>query len=338
MSLSAFPRVALAHTPTPFEPLPNLTRKLNGPRLFVKRDDCTGLAMGGNKARHLEFYFGEAMTQEADTVLITGAVQSNFLRMTAAAAAKLGLACELQREDRVRGMGTEYHSSGNVLLDRLYGATIHTCPEDEDEQGADAALEKIADAIRSEGGRPYVIHLGAEHPPIGALGYIDAAREIMEQASHAGIQVGVVVVPSGSALTHAGVLVGLRLLGQKIPVLGICVRRDQAQQAERVLKRALQVAELLRHPGLIGPDDVWVDDQVLAPGYGLTNEATNAAILLAARTEGLLVDPVYSGKTLAGMIALIRQGKIPADWNVVFLHTGGAPALFGYQHELPLES
>jgi D-cysteine desulfhydrase family pyridoxal phosphate-dependent enzyme len=306
--------------------------------LFVKRDDCTGLAMGGNKARQLEFYFGEAMTQEADTVLITGAVQSNFLRMTAAAAAKLGLACEIQHEDRVRGMGTEYHSSGNVLLDRLYGATIHTYPEGEDEQGADAALESIADAIRSEGGRPYVIHLGAEHPPIGALGYIDAAREIMEQASHAGIQVGVVVVPSGSALTHAGVLVGLRLLGQKIPVLGICVRRDQAQQAERVLKRALQVAELLRHPGLIGPDDVWVDDQVLAPGYGLTNEATNEAILLAARTEGLLVDPVYSGKTLAGMIALIRQGKIPADGNVVFLHTGGTPALFGYQHELPLES
>ncbi len=338
MSLSAFPRVALAHTPTPFEPLPNLTQRLNGPRLFIKRDDCTGLAMGGNKARQLEFYFGEALAQGADTVLITGAVQSNFLRMTAAAAAKLGLACEIQLEDRVRGMGAAYHGSGNVLLDGLLGPRIHTYPEGDDEYGADAALESIADRIRGEGGKPYVIRLGPDHPPIGALGYLDAAREIVEQAKQAEVRIDVVVLPSGSALTHAGVLVGLRLLGSEIPVLGICVRRERGRQAERVLKRATQTAELIGNAGLISPGDVWVDDQALAPGYGLTNEATNEAILLAARTEGLLVDPVYSGKTLAGLIALIRAGAIPGDWNVVFLHTGGTPALFGYQHELPLEA
>ncbi|MFQ5995224.1 MAG: D-cysteine desulfhydrase family protein [Acidiferrobacterales bacterium] len=334
MTLADFPRVRLTHAPTPFEPLPNLTRELGGPRLFVKRDDCTGLAMGGNKARQLEFYFGEAKAQNADTIIITGAVQSNFLRMTAAAAAKLGLACEIQREDRVPDMAEDYHSSGNVLLDQLLGCKIHTFPEGEDEKAADVALERVADLIRAEGRRPYVIHLSEEHPPIGALGYIDAAREILDQAAHVGVKVDLVVVPSGSALTHVGALVGLRLLQSKIPVLGICVRRDREQQAERVLRRASETAELVGRPGIVDQDDVWVDDKVLAPGYGRLNDATTEAILLAARSEGLLVDPVYSGKTLAGLIALVRDGRIATDSNVVFLHTGGTPALFGYQNLL----
>ena len=331
MTLADFPRVQLAHTPTPFELLPNITRQLGGPRVFVKRDDCTGLAMGGNKARHLEFYFGEAMAENADTVLITGAVQSNFLRMTAAAAAKLGLRCEIQYEDRVSNMNAEYHSSGNVLLNHVFGCKIHTFPGSEDEQAADAALEDLADRVRAEGGKPYVIHLSQEHPPIGALGYVDAAREILEQTAQTETKIDLIVIPSGSALTHVGTLVGLRLLGSALPVLGICVRRDQKQQAERVLRRANETAELLGKPGIIKPDDVWVSDRVLAPGYGQVNEQTTEAILLAARSEGLLLDPVYSGKTLAGLISLTRDGTIEPDWNVLFVHTGGTPALFGYQ-------
>ncbi len=330
MPLSDFPRVRLAHTPTPFEPLGALTKLLGGPSLYVKRDDCTGLAMGGNKARQLEFYLGEARARGADTILITGAVQSNYLRMAAAAAAQLGLACEIQHEDRVPGMGPEYHGSGNVLLDRLFGATIHTCPGEADEKAADAALEAIAEGVRARGGRPYVIHLGEDHPPLGALGYIDAAREVLEQASQAGVEMDLIVLPTGSALTHAGMLVGLRMLGCKVPVLGICVRRAQAEQAERVLRRASETADLIGQPGLISPEDVWVDDRVLAPGYGIANDETTEAIALAARHEGMLVDPVYSGKTLAGLIALIREGVIAPDQTVVFLHTGGTPALFGY--------
>ncbi len=334
MTLADFPRVQLAHTPTAFESLPNLTRQLGGPKLFVKRDDCTGLAMGGNKARQLEYYFGEAMAENADTMLITGAVQSNFLRMTAAAAAKLGLRCEIQHEDRVPGMNAEYHSSGNVLLDHLFGCTIHTFPEGENERAADAALEELADRIRADGGKPYIIHLSQEHPPIGALGYVDAAREILQQTAQTGTKIDLIVVPSGSALTHVGTLVGLRLLGSALPVLGICVRRDQEQQAQRVLRRAHETAELLGKPGLIKPEDVWVSDCVLAPGYGRINEQTTEAILLAARSEGLLLDPVYSGKTLAGLISLTRDNTIKQNWNVLFVHTGGTPALFGYQSVL----
>lgn len=331
MTLVDFPRVQLAHTPTPLELLPNITQQLGGPRVLVKRDDCTGLAMGGNKARHLEFYFGEAIAENADTVLITGAVQSNFLRMTAAAAAKLGLHCEIQLEDRVRNMGADYHSSGNVLLHQILGCTIHSLAEGEDEKAADAALERMADRIRADGGRPYVIHLSQDHPPIGALGYVDAAREILEQAEQMGTKIDLIIIPSGSSLTHVGTLVGLRLLGSSLPVLGICVRRDQKQQAQRVLRRAEETAELLGKPGLITSDDVWVSDCVLAPGYGQVNEETTEAILLAARSEGLLLDPVYSGKTFAGLISLTRDGTIESDWNVLFVHTGGTPALFGYQ-------
>ncbi|MDH3670508.1 MAG: D-cysteine desulfhydrase family protein [Gammaproteobacteria bacterium] len=331
MALVDFPRVQLTHTPTPLEPLPNLTQQLGGPRLFVKRDDCTGLAMGGNKARQLEYYLGQAMAENADTVLITGAVQSNFLRMTAAAAAKLGLRCEIQLEDRVPNMGADYHSSGNVLLHQILGCTVHSFAEGENEKAADAALETMAYRIRADGGRPYVIHLSQEHPPIGALGYVDAAREILEQTAQTGTKIDLIVIPSGSALTHVGTLVGLRLLGSALPVLGICVRRDQKQQTERVLRRANETAELLGKSGIIKPDDVWVSDRVLAPGYGQVNEQTTEAILLAARSEGLLLDPVYSGKTLAGLISLTRDDIIQPHWNVLFVHTGGTPALFGYQ-------
>lgn len=331
MPLADFPRVRLAHTPTPFEPMDGLTKLLGGPRLYVKRDDCTGLAMGGNKARQLEFYLGEARARDADTILITGAVQSNYLRMTAAAAARLGMACEIQHEERVPGMDADYHNSGNVLLDRVLGATIHACPGVADEKAADAALEAIAGDVRARGGRPYVIHLGEAHPPLGALGYIDAAREVLDQASQAGLALDLIVVPSGSALTHVGMLVGLRLAGSRVPVLGICVRRGRDEQAERVLRRASEAADMIGKPGLISAEDVRVEDRVLAPGYGVANDETLEAISLAARHEGLLLDPVYSGKALAGLIALVREGAVAPDHTVVFLHTGGTPALFGYR-------
>ena len=228
--MAEFPRVILAHAPTPLEPLPRLGRELGLANLYVKRDDCTGLAMGGNKARQLEYYFGEAVAAGADVVLITGAVQSNFMRMTAAAAAKLGMACHVQLEDRVKDMDPDYHASGNVLLDRLFGATIHNYPEGDDEAGADAALEALAADLRAEGHTPYIVYLSPGHPPIGALGYRDAALEMMDQAAEMGLTIDKVIVPSGSALTHAGTLVGLRERSAEVECVGICVRRTAEMQ------------------------------------------------------------------------------------------------------------
>ena len=332
--LAPFPRVNLTHAPTPFEFMPNLTRHLGGPDIWVKRDDCTGLAMGGNKSRQLEFYFGDAKAQGCDTVLITGAVQSNFLRMTAAAASKLGMACEIQHEDRVKGQDTLYHQSGNVLLDKMFGAVIHTFPEGEDEAGADAALEQRADALRKEGRMPYVIHLGANHPPLGALGYIDAAEEVLAQAKAEGVELDAIVVPSGSAATHSGTLAGLRLHGSTLPVLGVCVRRGVDAQGPRVKARTQDIHDMLGSGQTVPDDDVILTDAVLAPGYGLFGDEVKEALTLAARMEGLLADPVYSGKTLAGLIDKIRSGELTKGQSVCFMHTGGTPALFGYSDGL----
>lgn len=330
VSVSDFPRVSLAHTPTPLEPMPNLTRLLGGPDLLVKRDDCTGLAMGGNKARQLEFYFGEAMAQKADTVIITGAIQSNFTRQTAAAAAKLGMACHIQLEHRVPTTAPEYEASGNVLLDRLLGPTIHYFSEGEDEATADKALDDIADQVRAEGGNPYVIHLSADHPPLGALGYVVGAGEFLDQAAERGLAIDAVVLPSGSAATHAGVLVGLKSRNSDIEVTGVCVRRNKDQQYERVLRQATATAEMAGCPGAVTKDDIHVTDDYLGPGYGQSTPEMLEAMTLAAREEGLILDPVYTGKSMAGLIGMVRSGHFKFGQTVLYLHTGGTPAVFGY--------
>jgi len=334
MALKDLPRVHLAHTPTPLEPMPNLTRALGGPGLWVKRDDCTGLAMGGNKARQLEFYFGAAVEQGADTVLITGAVQSNFVRQTAAAAAKLGMACEVQLEHRTPIKTLEYETSGNVLLDRVFGAAIHYFPEGEDEAAADRALEEIAESVRERGGKPYVIHLAPGHPPLGALGYVVAAGEILDQMTAEGITIDAIVLPSGSAATHAGTIVGLRRRGSAIKVVGVCVRRAKGLQEPRVLRQARATAELAGCPDVVAEGDVIVDDDYLGPGYGQETPEMREAIALAAREEGLLLDPVYTGKSMAGLIGLARRGEFSEGETVLYLHTGGTPALFGYASSL----
>ncbi len=330
MPLSKFPRAELAHKPTPLEAMPNLSEALGGPDLFVKRDDCTGLAMGGNKARQLEFYFGAAVAESADTAIITGATQSNFARQAAAAARKLGMTCEIQLEHRVPETNDDYENSGNVLLDRILGARIHTYPEGEDEAGADAALKEV----RAKGGNPYIIPLGMDHPPTGALGYVDAAFEFLDQIDDRGLRVDGVVLGSGSAATHAGFLSGLRYRESPIPVYGICVRRGQDQQAPRVLQRVRETEELLGVPHAVTEDDIWVNDAYLGPGYGQSSPEMIEAVTLAARTEGILLDPVYTGKVMAGLIGLVRGGEFKPGQNIVFLHTGGTPALFGYRKVL----
>lgn len=337
-SLSDYPRSDLAHLPTPLEPLANLSAALASVRLWVKRDDCTGLGMGGNKARQLEFYFGDAISQGADTILITGAVQSNYVRTTAAAAAKLGLRCEIQLEERVEGMGETYRRSGNVLLDRLFGARIHSYPEGEDEAGADVALHAIAERIRQRGGSPYVIHLGEGHRPLGALGYVVAAHEILQQADDHGVDFDAVVVGSGSGATHAGLLVGLASAGRSdIPVHGICVRRDAASQAGRILRAAQATCAELDAGDLVTEEHVQVHDDWLAPGYGRLGPDAMAAMRTAARHEALLLDPVYTAKAFAGTLGLVGRGTFDPGSLILFVHTGGTPALFAYREELERE-
>ena len=331
--LAAHPKVDLTHGVTPLERLENLSRRL-GVTLLAKRDDCNGLAMGGNKVRQLEYYLGRGAAEGADTVLITGALQSNFVRLAAAAARRLGWQPEVQLEERVPKDDPFYRASGNVLLDQLLGARIHRFPQGEDEAAADRNLDEIAARLRAEGRRPFVIHLGMEHPPVGGLGYVEAACETRRKLTRMGQEPSHVVIPSGSGLTHAGFLVGARALGWQVPVLGVCVRRDAGHQHQRVLRRAREIVGLLGIGLEITEQDVIVDDAVLAPGYGRINAQTRAAIRLAAETEALLLDPVYSGRCMAGLLHFVEQGRIPAGSEVLFVHTGGAPAIFAYQSDL----
>ncbi len=333
-TLDTLPRVELSHVPTPLEPMRNLAKELGtGASLFVKRDDCTGLALGGNKSRQLEYYFGEAVAQNADVALITGAVQSNFVRQAAAAARKLGMDCHVQLEARVPRNDTTYEHSGNVLLDRVLGATVHTYPRGEDEAGADRRLHEIADQLREQGRRPYVIPLGPDHPPLGALGYVRAARELVDQAASMGLALDDVVVASGSGATHAGLLFGLRATGSRARVHGICVRRDAVSQRDRISRHCDGIAAILGIANPVDAADVLLSDEFLAPGYGRMGPGAADALVATARSEGLLLDPVYTAKAMAGFIALAKEPG-SAGRNLVFLHTGGTPALFAYQDDL----
>ena len=308
--VARFPRVRLGHAPTPLDAAPNLGAAL-GIDLRVKRDDCTGLALGGNKVRQLEFYLGEAQARGADTVLVTGAVQSNLVRLTAAGARKLGMEAHVQLEERVAEGGELYRSSGNLLLDRVLGATC--CTRSLWARTRLRRMERLSglrEMLAEEGRRPYVIHSAPGHPPLGGLGYVVAAGEVTEQARALGIGFDAVVCASGSALTHAGLLVGLRALGEAAPVLGICVRRDAASQGARVAKLAAELAAMIGRPAAFDAGDVEVCDGALAPGYGRLGEAAREAMALAARHEALLLDPVYTGKTMAGLIAHVRAGRI----------------------------
>ena len=330
--LGDLPRVRLGHAPTPLEPMANLASRLESGELYVKRDDCTGLAFGGNKVRQLEFYLGEAVAAQADTILITGAVQSNFVRLAAAAARTLGMDCHVQLEERVPKNDPLYRSNGNVLLDRLLGATIHSYPDGEDEAGADARVHEIAAELAGQGRRPYVIPLAPGHKPLGALGYVVAAAELLEQMQAQDVALDEIFVASGSGNSHAGLLFGLRALGCPVAVTGICVRRSVDIQSGRIAERCRDIAELLELDPVVEESDILVEDDFLAPGYGHLNEATLNAIALAARTEALILDPVYTGKTLAGLIR--RAGEPGEPRRMLFVHTGGAPAIFAYGEAL----
>ena len=333
MLVSGFPRVALAHLPTRLEFLPRLTEHLGGPEIWVKRDDCTGLATGGNKTRKLEFSMGEALEQGADTIITVGAVQSNHVRQTAAAACKLGLRCEVLLEHRVKNPGQLYLNSGNVLLDRVFGANLR---EYESGTDFDAVMQDVAGEVRAAGGTPYLIPGGASNP-VGALGYVGCAEELLQQCEEQDVAFDHAVLASGSAGTHAGFAVGLRASGSELPILGIGVNVPRDQQEAKVWELAQETAAYIDRPECVARTDIIADCDYIGPGYGEPTESMNEAVLMLARLEGLLFDPVYSGKALAGMIDYIRKGRFEKGQKIVFLHTGGVAGLFAYADILTLD-
>lgn len=329
MHLSRFPRIRFVHGPTPLEPMSRLSALLGGPNLWVKRDDCTGLAGGGNKTRKLEFLMAEAEAQGCDTVITYGAVQSNHARQTAAAAARVGMKCEILLERRVPDRAERYETTGNVFLDRLLGAAVTFFPANQD---MDAAAEETAARVRAAGGRPYIIP-GGGSSATGALGYVSCAQELLYQAHDMDLRIDHIVHATGSGGTQGGLAAGLQMMNSGIALTGISVRAEQAAQVANVFSVAESVADKLGLKGVIDRAAILVDAGYVGPGYGQSTPEMLEAITLTARQEGILLDPVYTGKGMAGLIGLIRAGHFGKDENVVFVHTGGSAALFAYEDE-----
>lgn len=323
MNLDQFERVRLAQVPTPLEAAPRLGAAIGLPRLLVKRDDCTGLAMGGNKARKLEYLFADALAQEADVVFTTGGVQSNHARMTAAAACKLGMRAELFLCDSEPAA-----AEGNLLLDRLFGATVHFIPGLTLEQ-MNARMAARAEKLRARGQRPYVIPVGGS-TAVGCLGYVAAVRELAEQCADEGRQVDAIAVATGSTGTLSGILLGARHFMPGTRVYGISVSPRTSSGQRRCARIVAEAGALLGMEWAPESNEIPLWDDWLGPDYGIPTPEGLDAIHLAATLEGLLLDPVYTGKALAGTRGLAERGELKAEETVVFWHTGGVPALFAF--------
>jgi L-cysteate sulfo-lyase len=326
MHLARFPRLRLAHLPTPLERLDRLSQALGGPEIWIKRDDCTGLSTGGNKTRKLEFLMAEAQELGADMVMTQGATQSNHARQTAAFAAKLGMDCHILLEDRTGSKEPNYNNNGNVFLDYLHGATVEKRGPGLD---MNAEMKAVADKLQAAGRKVYTIPGGGSNAT-GALGYVDCAFELLSQANERGLVIDHIVHATGSAGTQAGLITGLKAMNAHIPLLGIGVRAPKEKQEENVFNLAAATAEKLGCAGVVAREDVAANCDYVGEGYGIPTREGIEAITLFAELEAILLDPVYSGKGAAGLIDLIRKGHFTKGQRVVFLHTGGSASLFGY--------
>ncbi|MDU4003082.1 D-cysteine desulfhydrase [Pluralibacter gergoviae] len=321
LNLSRFPRLELIGAPTPLEYLPRLSDHL-GRDIFIKRDDVTPIALGGNKLRKLEFLAADALREGADTLVTAGAIQSNHVRQTAAVAAKLGLHCEALLENPIGTTAENYLTNGNRLLLDLFNAQVEMCDALTDPQ---AQLGELATRLEAQGFRPYVIPVGGSNA-LGALGYVESAQEIAQQCEGA-VAISSVVVASGSAGTHAGLAVGLEQLMPQAELIGVTVSRSVEAQKPKVVAIQQALAQSLE---LQARADITLWDDYFAPGYGTPNEAGMEAVKLLAQLEGILLDPVYTGKAMAGLIDGISQKRFKDEGPILFVHTGGAPALFAY--------
>ena len=327
MHLARFPRLRFAHLPTPLEPMENLSRLLDGPNIWVKRDDCTGLAGGGNKTRKLEFLMADAEQQGADTIITQGAVQSNHARQTAAIAAKLGYECYLLLENRTGSDDPDFLANGNVLLDDIYNAKLSDFPAGTD---MNQEMLSLAEELRAAGKKPYIVPGGGSNR-IGALGYANAAYELVGQCNDQGLKVDHIVHATGSTGTQAGLVTGLTAIHSGIDLMGISVRAQKEAQEENVYRLACETAELIGSSAALNRSDVVANSDYVGEGYGMPTDGMIEAVEMTARHESILLDPVYSGKGMAGLIDLVRQGFYRRDENIVFIHTGGAQALSGYR-------
>lgn len=314
------PRLKIAHLPTPIEELPRLSAHLGGPRLFIKRDDLTGLALGGNKTRKLEFLVGEALSQGARTLVSAGAIQSNHCRQTAAAAARNGLGCILVLSGELPAQ-----ASGNLLLDHLFGATIVNVADRADR---DRVLAETVEQARIAGKAPYLVPYGGSSPT-GALGYTFAMEEALAQ----NISFDWMVFGTSSGGTHAGLVLGQRIFGYTGKVLGISIDESEAWLKENVSQLASAASEKLGPRIDFGPQDVLANAQYCKAGYGVLTENEREAVGLFARLEGILLDPVYTGRAAGGLIHLIRQGFFSPEDRILFWNTGGQPALFAEKYQ-----
>ncbi len=322
--LDALPRTSLGFFPTPLQPLPNLSARLGGPALWVKRDDQTGLATGGNKTRKLEYLVADALQQRADTLITVGAPQSNHARQTAAAAAKAGLKSALV----LRG-AAPVDRTGNILLDDLLGAEIFWAGT----RSLNEAAAEVAEELSARGQRPYLIPLGGSNP-IGAAGYVAAMLEFIEQARAGQLQFDAIVFATSSGGTQSGLVLGAKLSGDASRVLGISVDHPADHLVPLLVDLANATARQIGAALSFSAQDFEVNDHYLGGGYAVMGEPEREAIRLCAQTEGLLVDPVYTGRAMAGLIDLIRAREFKTGQNVLFWHTGGTPALFAYAGQL----
>lgn len=323
-SLAAMPRTRLAHLPTPLDDAPRLSALLGGPRILIKRDDMTGLALGGNKTRKLEFLIGDALSQGADTVFTAGAPQSNHCRQTAAACCKAGLRCIL-----VLTTGQHDELQGNLLLDRILKAEIvHTKSDD-----TNAVMAELATAERAKGRKPYVIPIGGSNG-VGTLGYASLILELASQLFERGQTVDRAYAASGSGGTQGGMLLGARLYDLPWRLIGVSTGRRSAEVAGYVVHAANEAAHVLGSTESFSGQDVEVDDRFTGPAYGISTPESREAIRLFAETEGVILDPVYTAKAAAAMIHDIRTKAIGRDETVMFVHTGGTPAIFAYHVEM----
>ncbi|MEM7019751.1 MAG: D-cysteine desulfhydrase family protein [Pseudomonadota bacterium] len=329
--LAALNRVGLAHLPTPLQCLERLSAHLDGPTIWIKRDDLTGLGMGGNKLRKLDYVLREAIDAGCDTIVSGGVVQSNSQRQVAAASAKLGLACHLAvYHGRVPPPSPEYESSGNAFLNRIFGATLHDVPWTGDRN---AAIEQLCEQLANGGKKAFIVPYGVSNG-LGAAGYASAALEISTQYREVDIVPSAIVHCTGSGGTQAGLAIGVAACLPHTKVVGIDIDAEPARVKADVIKHASAAAALLDID--FTETSIEVVAGLSGPGYGIPHAKTISAIHLMGRLEGLIVDPVYSGKGLAGLISLIQAGRWSRDEHVVFVHTGGEPAVFAYRTTINL--
>lgn len=327
--LALLPRVELAHLPTPLEHCPRLTKAIGGPEIYIKRDDLVGLALGGNKTRKMEYLLGDALARGADCVVTGGVTQHNHASQAAAACAKLGLDCYL-----VLAPSVHNEIQGNLLLDHLLGAHVRLV-DAPDQVAVQPLTDEVEAFLLAEGRKPYRInsHSG-ETPIIAAAGYLNAVVEMERQVSTLPSRPGTIVVTSGTGGTHAPIALAVKALGLPYRVIGISSRKPEGLARRHVAALSNQIAMMYGIPTALSPEEIVVLDSYTGEGYGRPTPTTIDAIRLLARSEGILLDPVYTGKAMSGMIDLVRNGQISAEEPVVFVHTGGVPALFAYHREL----